>query len=233
MPRILLIEDDEDLQKVLRYNFAEVGYEVLLATHGRQGLEIAQDRRPDVVLLDLVLPDMSGTDVCRNLKAETITRYIPIIILSAKGEELDRVVGFELGADDYVVKPFSTRELLLRVQVSLRRAPPPAEPPGSVSFGRLRFDRAAHRVWVDGSEIDLSPLQLRLLVALFDRRRSRVQTRKDLLEKVWGVVTGVGPRTIDLHVKRLREKLGAAGDYIETVRGVGYRFAGDPDDGGD
>jgi two-component system phosphate regulon response regulator PhoB len=232
MARILVIEDEQDLQKILQYNFTQAGHEVLQATEGREGLRMAQEGRPDLVLLDLMLPDISGTEVCRSLKSEAATRHVPVIMLTAKGEELDRVVGFELGAEDYIVKPFSARELLLRVQVILRRTRPAPEPQGPVAFGRLRFDSAAHRAWVDGAEIDLTPLELKLLATLYERR-NRVQTRAALLDKVWGISADLTTRTVDTHVRRLREKLGPAADYVETVRGVGYRFVGEPDGDGD
>jgi two-component system phosphate regulon response regulator PhoB len=149
-------------------------------------------------------------------------------MLTARGEEVDRVVGFELGADDYVVKPFSVRELLLRIEAVLRRASTPAsEDVSPIEFGRLRVDRGAHRVWVDGEEVVLTALEMRLLVTLYDRR-NRVQSRATLLDDVWGIQADITTRTVDTHVKRLREKLGAAGDYIETVRGVGYRFTEKP-----
>ena len=149
------------------------------------------------------------------------------MMLTAKGEEIDRVVGFELGADDYVVKPFSVRELVLRVQAVLRRASAEEQPQAIVEFGVLRIDRDAHRAWVDGKEVELTALEFKLLVMLYDRR-NRVQTREALLQDVWGIDADMTTRTVDTHVKRLREKLGPAGEYIETVRGVGYRFADSP-----
>jgi two-component system phosphate regulon response regulator PhoB len=156
-----------------------------------------------------------------------------VIMLTARGEEIDRVVGFELGADDYVVKPFSIRELLLRIQAVLRRGKREEVPENdrSVEFGRLRIDRAAHRVWVDGTEIELTALEFKLLLTLYDRR-NRVQTRSALLDDVWGIQADITTRTVDTHVKRLREKLDKARDYVETVRGVGYRFVGSPDEAG-
>ncbi|NUP06520.1 MAG: response regulator transcription factor [Polyangiaceae bacterium] len=229
MARIVVIEDERDLQKVLEFNLRQAGHEVVTSLRGREGLEIARTSRPDLVLLDLMLPDLSGTEVCKTLKSDPRTRDIAVIILTAKGEEIDRVVGFEIGADDYVVKPFSVRELLLRIDAILRRGrrettPPPSAP---ISFGLLRLDREAHRVWIDTTEIELTPLEFKLLVTLYDRK-NRVQTRSALLNDVWGIEADVTTRTVDTHVKRLREKLGIAGDYIETVRGVGYRFAEKP-----
>ncbi len=225
---MLVIEDDADLREVLRYNIAAAGHHVRAAGSGADGLRLARDERPDLVLLDLMLPDMPGTDVCKRLKADPVTRSTRVIIVSAKGEEIDRVVGFELGADDYVVKPFSVRELLLRMQVVIGRAGS-AQPDSHVSFGALRIDREAYRVWVDGAEVALTALEYKLLVTLYDRQ-NRAQSRQQILTDVWGVEPDVESRTVDTHVKRLREKLGAAGRYVQTVRGVGYRFSGEPEE---
>lgn len=230
MAQILVIEDETDIQAVLEYNLTQAGHHVLLASTGKEGLRIAREARPDLCLLDLMLPDMPGTEICRTLKQDAITRNMRVIMLTARGEEIDRVVGFELGADDYVVKPFSTRELLLRLSAVLRRSEPPAKKiEGDVDFGTLKMDRTAHRAWVLGEEILLTALEFRLLSVLYDRR-NRVQTRDTLLDDVWGSDVVVTSRTVDTHVKRLREKLGAAGAYIQTVRGVGYRFAASPDE---
>ncbi|MBI2898529.1 MAG: response regulator transcription factor [Deltaproteobacteria bacterium] len=228
MARILVIEDERDLQKVLDFNLREAGHEVLSALRGREGIELALQRGPELIILDLMLPDIPGTEVLRALRRSPRTQGIPILVLTARGEELDRVVGFELGADDYVVKPFSVRELLLRIGAILRRArgeERAGQPP--IELGRLRVDREAHRVWVDGKEIVLTALEFKLLVTLCERR-GRVQSRAVLLDDVWGVSAEITTRTVDTHVKRLREKLGSAGDYIETVRGVGYRLADAP-----
>jgi two-component system phosphate regulon response regulator PhoB len=227
MARILVIEDDRDLQGVLEYNLRRAGHEALCALGGREGLRLARERRPELILLDLMLPDVPGSEVCKALKADAALRDIPVIMLTARGEEIDRVVGFEIGAEDYVVKPFSVRELLLRIQAILRRAR--AEPPAArvVEFGRLRIDTAAHRAWVDGKEVPLTLLEFRLLVTLWERR-DRVQSRACLLDDVWGLAADLETRTVDTHVQRLREKLGPARDYVETVRGVGYRFVASP-----
>jgi two-component system phosphate regulon response regulator PhoB len=227
MARILVVEDEKDLQDLLEFNLRQAGYQVLVAADGRRGLQLATEQRPDLVLLDLMLPGMSGTDVCRALKSSAATRAIPVVMVTAKGEEIDRVVGFELGADDYVVKPYSNRELLLRIQAILRRGAADQPAPSHVEFGRLRIDKEGHRVWVDDKEVALTALELKLLWTLYDRR-SRVQSRSSLLDDVWGMSGDITTRTVDTHVKRLREKLGAAGGYIETVRGVGYRFSKDP-----
>jgi two-component system phosphate regulon response regulator PhoB len=230
MARILVIEDERDLHKVLDFNLRQAGHEVLSALLGRDGLQLARERSPDFVILDLMLPDIHGTEVCKSLKRDPKTRGIPILMLTAKGEEVDRVVGFELGAEDYVVKPFSVRELLLRIEVILRRSRGEVTIPAPIEFGRLRVDREAHRVFVDDQEKELTAIEFKLLVTLYDRR-NRVQSRTSLLDDVWGIEAAITTRTVDTHVKRLREKLGPAGDYIETVRGVGYRFAETP--GGD
>jgi two-component system phosphate regulon response regulator PhoB len=224
MARILIIEDEADLQQVLDYNFRQAGHEVQSALLGQEGLGLARKTRPDLVLLDLMLPDVSGTEICKALKGDAATRGIPVVMLTAKGSETDRVVGFELGADDYVVKPFSVRELLLRVDAILRRTRADEPPAKVVQFGRLRIDREAHRVWVDDQEVELTTLELKLLLTLHDRK-NRVQERAVLLADVWDINAKITTRTVDTHVKRLREKLGTAGAYIETVRGVGYRFA--------
>ncbi len=227
MARILVIEDERDIQDVLDYNLRQAGHKVNVASTGQEGLRLAREKRPDLVLLDLMLPDISGTEVCKALKQDPTTREIQVVILTAKGEEIDRVVGFELGADDYVVKPFSVRELVLRIQAILRRSATEAEPQPIIEFGSLKIDREAHRVWVEGKEVDLTALEFRLLVTLHDRK-NRVQTRDALLQDVWGIEADITTRTVDTHVKRLREKLGQAGEYVETVRGVGYRFADAP-----
>ena len=226
MARILVIEDEDDLQQVLEYNLRQAGHDVRATSRGYEGLKYARDEHPELVLLDLMLPDVSGNEVCKQLKRNEQTSAIPVMMITARGEEIDRVLGFELGADDYVVKPFSVRELLLRVQAILRRNSTREAQP-KTTFGQLRIDREAHRVWVGENEITLTALEFRLLIALFDGR-NRVQTRTVLLDGVWGIDAEVTTRTVDTHVKRLRQKLGEAGDYIETIRGVGYRFADTP-----
>ncbi len=230
MVKILIVEDEPDLSQVLAYNVRQSGYTPLVAGTGSEALRLAKAERPELILLDLMLPDMPGADVCRAVKRDPSTEGCAVVIVSAKGEEIDRVVGFELGADDYVVKPFSPRELMLRVAAVLRRVAdggPRSTPEGSGSFGVLRIDRDAHRVWVQNAEVELTALEFRLLVTLYDRK-NRVQTRNMLIADVWGDGADVTARAVDTHVKRLREKLGVAGEYVETVRGVGYRFASAP-----
>jgi two-component system phosphate regulon response regulator PhoB len=229
MARILVIEDEPDIQQILDYNLREKGHKVFIAGKGEEGLRLAREKRPDLVLLDLMLPDIPGTEICKTLKTDAATKNAQVVMLTAKGEEIDRVVGFELGADDYVVKPFSVRELLLRVQAILRRSQGEQEVAQGFQFGALRVDREAHRVWANDSELELTALEFKLLVTLYDRK-NRVQTRAALLSDVWGIDADITTRTVDTHVKRLREKLGDAGAYIETVRGVGYRFADNPEE---
>jgi len=227
---VLVIEDEVDLATTVEYNLRSEGFQVRLAHSGRQGLASAQaDPLPDLIVLDLMLPDLSGTEICRRLREQERTRDIPVIMCTAKGEEIDRVVGFEVGADDYLVKPFSVRELVLRARALLRRVHRVEGEPSVIKFGRLKIDRDAHRAWVDDAEIGLTALEFRLLHA-FVSRRGRVQTRDALLADVWGIEADVTTRTVDTHVKRLREKLGDAGVYIETLRGVGYRFKDQPEE---
>ena len=227
MARVLVIEDDADLREILHYNLGAAGHQVRTAATGREGLRLAREQSPDVVLLDLMLPDVNGTIVCKQLKSDALTATARVVIVSARGEEIDRVVGFEIGADDYVVKPFSVRELILRIQAVLGRTQ--ATPTNVVTFGSLRLDRDAHRVWIDGTEILLTALEFKLLITLHDRQ-NRAQSRRQILTDVWGIEPDVETRTVDTHVKRLREKLGSAGKYVQTVRGVGYRFSADPEE---
>lgn len=231
MATILIVEDEADLRQVIEFNLESAGHRVLTASTGSEGLKVAESEKPDLVLLDIMLPDITGLDVCRQLKTKADTKNIAVVMLTARGEEIDRVVGFELGADDYVVKPFSVRELSLRIAAILRRGDSSQEPESVVRFGILRLDREGYRAWVDGQEVELTALEFNLLMTLYDRR-DRVQSRSVLLEDVWGMSADVTTRTVDTHVKRLREKLLGARDYIETVRGVGYRFVGQPEDAG-
>lgn len=228
---ILVVDDEDDLRNVLDFNLQAQGFATLLAATGAEALSLAGTHVPDLILLDVMLPDMLGTQVCQQLKSGPQTKEIPVMMVTARGEEIDRVVGFELGADDYVVKPFSVRELMLRVRAILKRsgAEPEAEDSSEsrVAFGAIELDRSRHRVWVSGAERQLTATEFRLL-NVFLSNPGRVQTRASLLADVWGTEVNVTSRTVDTHVKRLREKLGASGGYIETVRGIGYRFAEEP-----
>ncbi len=222
--RILVVDDEPDLLELVRVNLAQSGFDVVTAESGRQVLEQLQRTTPDLLVLDLNLPDLSGTEVCRRVRSNAATAEIPIIMLTARADEVDRVVGFELGADDYVTKPFSPRELALRVRAVLRRRGAKRTPPEYLAHGPLRVDRERHRCFVEEREVALTSKEFELLATLIGRP-GRVYSRDQLLDKVWGEDVTVTTRTIDTHVKRLREKLGIAGDLIETVRGVGYRFS--------
>jgi two-component system, OmpR family, phosphate regulon response regulator PhoB len=228
---VLVVDDEEDIAATLEFNLKRDGHMTRVAHSGEAALRAAAEEPiPSVILLDLMLPDMPGTEICRRLKQDPKTRDVPVIMLTAKGEEIDRVIGLEVGADDYVVKPFSVRELMLRVRALLRRSQAGDQPQSddaARSFADLRIDPQAHRVWVNAVEVTLTALELRLLTLLLDRK-GRVQSREQLLEEVWRMPGELTTRTVDTHVKRLRQKLGHAGDYIETVRGVGYRFLDRP-----
>jgi two-component system, OmpR family, phosphate regulon response regulator PhoB len=225
---VMVVDDEEDLVSTLEFNLKREGYNTRCAFTGESAARMLDEGPiPDLILLDLMLPDMSGTEICRRFKQEPRTRQVPIIMLTAKGEEIDRVIGLEVGADDYVVKPFSVRELMLRVRAILRRTQTTEAQHGERRFADLRVDTDAHRVWVGTFEVTLTALEFRLLLMLLDRR-GRVQTRERLLEEVWQMPGELTTRTVDTHVKRLRQKLGHAGDYVETVRGVGYRFLDRP-----
>lgn len=222
---ILIVDDEHDLVNTLAYNLERAGFRTRSAFTSQVGLDYARlEPVPDLILLDLMLPDFPGTEVCKQLKADPRTVEVPIIVLSARTDEIDRVVAFELGADDYVMKPFSVRELLLRVRNILKARPAAPSDATEVLAGRLRISGAAHRVWYDSIEVELTPLEFKILASLA-KAEGRVWTRDKLLHEVWGGLA-VTSRTIDTHVRRLREKLGDGGDYIQTVRGVGYRFVG-------
>ncbi len=220
---VLVVEDEVDLATTIEFNLKKEGFEVHVAHSGEDALKLAKQYKPGVVLLDVMLPGLSGTQVCQTLRQDALLKSTGIIMLTAKGDEIDRVVGLEMGADDYVVKPFSVRELMLRVRTLFRRTQSEPDIRKEVSFGILRIDREAHRVFVDEAEVALTSLEFKLLVTLFERR-GRVQSRERLLETVWEMPGELTTRTVDTHVKRLRQKICGAGDYIQTVRGVGYRF---------
>jgi two-component system phosphate regulon response regulator PhoB len=219
--RVLIIEDERDLVEVLTYNLEREGYEVLVAHDGMEGLRKAQTLLPDLILLDLMLPVVGGIDICRQLRAGERTRSIPIIIISAKADETDQVIGFSHGADDYVPKPFSVKVLLEKIKALRRRLEAAGESPELIEHLGVRIDRVRHRAFADGRELDLTPTEFRLLECLV-RQPGRAFTRHQLMDAAIGD-TVVLERTIDVHVKTLRRKLGSA-DLIETVRGVGYRF---------
>lgn len=220
--RILLIEDERDLVDGLVYNLQREGYETIVAYDGQEGLRKAQTLLPDLILLDIMLPGMSGTDICRELRAGDRTRDIPIIILSARAEETDQVVGFSLGADDYVTKPFSVRILLAKIKALKRRVDGASDPTDIIEYLGVKIDRVRHRAYADGGELDLTPTEFRLLECLL-RQPGRAFSRHQLMDAAIGEGAIVLERTIDVHVKTLRKKLGTA-DLIETVRGLGYRF---------
>jgi two-component system phosphate regulon response regulator PhoB len=222
--RILAVDDEPDLLELVRVGLTQAGYVVETASSGSEALAALRRAPPDLILLDLMLPDLSGTELCARVRADQRLAGVPIIMLTAKSEEIDRVVGLEVGADDYVTKPFSPRELALRVRAVLRRRAPAQERARVLEHGPLRVDPESHRASVGGHEIVLTAKEFQLLVALMGRP-GRVMTRERLLDEVWGSDITVTSRTIDTHLKRLRAKLGEAGGLIETVRGVGYRFA--------
>ncbi len=219
---ILIIEDESDVADLLTLNLRKAGFRISTAADGASGLQKARDDRPDFIVLDLMLPKMLGLEVCRILKSDTATRHIPILMLTAKAEEIDRIVGLEFGADDYVTKPFSPREVVLRIKAILRRAEGGAEDE-CLSAGSIVIDPARHEVSVHGKRVNLTSLEFKLLRTLM-QRRGRVQARDRLLNDVWGYESVIDTRTVDTHVRRLRKKLGKAADAIESVRGFGYRL---------
>jgi len=223
MAHVLIVDDERDLAELIDFNLRTAGFTTRVAATGAEALAAAREQSPDVVLLDLMLPDMPGTEVCRQLRASAQTRDLLVVMLTAKVEEADRVRGFEVGADDYVTKPFSVRELVLRLKAILRRGGPARESAAPLVLGPLKLDTTAHRFHVDGREVNLTALEFRLLEHLLTRL-GRVQTREQLLEDVWGLSSSLETRTIDTHVMRLRDKLGPARTLLETVRGVGYRI---------
>ena len=218
--KILIIEDESDVADLLTLNLRKAGFRTSTAADGAGGLQKARDDRPDFIILDLMLPKMSGLEVCKILKSDAATSQTPILMLTAKAEEIDRIVGLEFGADDYVTKPFSPREIVLRIRAIFRRGERADE---SLNAGPISIDPARHQVRVNGKQVHLTSLEFKLLGTLM-QRRGRVQNRDRLLNEVWGYEAVIDTRTVDTHVRRLREKLGKAGDAIETVRGFGYRL---------
>jgi len=222
--RILIIEDERALTDVLSYNFQREGYETILAHDGKEGLRKAQTLLPDIIVLDLMLPVMNGLEVCRELRAGEQTRHMPILMLTAKAEETDQVVGFSLGADDYVTKPFSIKVLIQRIKALQRRREAEIDNNDVVEHMAVRIDRVRYVATVDGRRLDLTPTEFRLLDCML-RQPGRAFTRSQLMDAAIGDGAVVLERTIDVHVKSLRRKLGRAGELIQTVRGIGYRFS--------
>ncbi|MEW6754158.1 MAG: response regulator transcription factor [Candidatus Latescibacterota bacterium] len=231
--RILVVEDEPDILALVSYNLKQAGFVVEEAEDGETALQRVDEQCMDLVVLDLMLPGIDGLEVCRRLKQSPAHRDLPILILTARADQVDRIVGLELGADDYLVKPFSPRELVLRIRAVLRRVRAgrqagEADEAEQLEAGPLVIDPAAHRVTVEGAPVDLTATEFRLLHTLA-QRRGRVQSREELLNVVWGYEYVGYRRTVDTHVRRLRGKLGAACELVETVRGVGYRFRRDSD----
>ena len=220
---IYIVEDEPDIRETLAYNLSQEGFKVSEFSDAESCLDKIQKKKPDLLILDLMLPGMSGLDLCKQIRADKSLQNLAIIMLTAKGEEVDRIIGFELGADDYVTKPFSVRELILRVKVILKKQTDTTENNELVEFGPIKLNLDAHEVLINDDEIILTALEFKLLKHLI-QRRGRVQTRDQLLGDVWGYSSEITTRTVDTHIKRLREKLGTVGDYIQTVRGVGYRL---------
>ena len=227
---ILVIEDEPDIRRNLEYNLGREGFNASSVGSLDEAGEKLKSKKFDLILLDLMLPDGSGLDLCKKIKSNSETETTPIIILTAKDDEVDKVVGFELGADDYVTKPFSVRELILRIKAILKRSDTKTKEVVEVErqFGDLKIDVDSHEVHVDSQLIELTALEFRLLKELVDKR-GRVQSRVQLLSEVWGYNAEVTTRTVDTHIKRLREKLGSMGKYVQTIRGVGYKFSRTPD----
>jgi two-component system phosphate regulon response regulator PhoB len=221
--RILLIEDEPDIAEVLQYNLEKEGFAVELAHRGDSGLEALRRQAPDLILLDLMLPGVDGLELTRLLKRDPNTSKLPIVMLTARGEEVDRIVGLELGADDYISKPFSPREVVLRVKAVLRRLQHEEVASDRLEVGGVQLDVSGHQLRVRGRETPLTATEFRLLRLLMERG-GRVQTRGQLLSDVWGYADDIDSRTVDTHIRRLRRKLGAEADRIETVIGVGYRL---------
>jgi two-component system phosphate regulon response regulator PhoB len=226
--RVLVVDDEPDIVALVAYHLAKAGYRVSTASSGTEALAAAREERPALVVLDLMLPGMSGFDVLEQLRAHDATRGVGVLMLTARREEPDRIRGLTLGADDYLTKPFSPQELVLRVAAILRRLAASGAVTGdTIAIGPIEIHRSEHRVSLDGMPVELTPTEFKLLLTLAERR-GRVQSRSHLLETVWDAAPDIQTRTVDMHVQRLRGKLGAAGDLIETVRGFGYRLRTPP-----
>jgi two-component system phosphate regulon response regulator PhoB len=226
MALVLVIDDDQEVRQVLDEQLRRAGHGIRTAATGTEGVRLARDRRPDVILADAALNDMTPAGLCRSLESELGTRGVPVVAMFALGQE--DVVGAG-GVADAIGKPFTIQDALRQIEAVLKRARPEVDPSKPIEFGVLRVDREGERVWVAGQEVTLTPLEFKLLVTLHDRR-AQVQSRDALLSEVWGISADVRTRTVDTHVKRLRNKLGDVADYVQTVRGIGYRFASSPED---
>ena len=221
--KILVVDDEPEAVELVEFNLKQAGFEVLSAADGAEALKKARSALPSLIVLDLMIPEVDGLEVCRMLRRDPATSDIPIVMLTAKAAEIDRVVGLELGADDYLTKPFSPRELVLRVKKLLQRAKAPDKQPETLRFGDLIIDNPRHLVSWRGKQIELTATEFKLLTVLAERR-GRVQSRDQLLRDVWEYNSLIDTRTVDTHMRRLREKLGEAAKHLDTVRGVGYRF---------
>ena len=226
-PKILVVDDEPDALEVLGFKLREAGFTPMFAKDGARALAAVRSERPALVVLDLMLPEIDGLEVCKILRRDPATASIPILMLTARAAEMDRIVGLELGADDYVTKPFSPRELVLRIKKLLARSQAADDPSTHIRIGPLDIDASRHTAEVAGKPLTLTATEFKLL-DLLARRRGRVQTRDRLLQDVWGYENPIDSRTVDTHMRRLREKLGSAAQYLETVRGVGYRFSATP-----
>ena len=226
-PKILVVDDEPDALEVLGYKLREAGYAPVFAKDGQRALAAVRDERPALVVLDLMLPEVDGLEICKILRRDPATAFIPILMLTARAAEMDRIVGLELGDDDYVTKPFSPRELVLRIKKLLARTRPADDPAAHLRLGDLDLDASRHVVQIKGKPLTLTATEFKLL-DLLARRRGRVQSRERLLQDVWGYENPIDTRTVDTHMRRLREKLGPVAHYLETVRGVGYRFIANP-----
>jgi two-component system phosphate regulon response regulator PhoB len=222
--KILVADDEEDVLELVSRNLVAAGFKVLKADNGHAALTEARELHPALIVLDLMLPGVSGLEVCQLLRADPATKQIPIIMLTARAEEIDRIVGLELGADDYITKPFSPRELVLRVKSVMRRAAGSPAIADVLDFGDIHLDRVRHEVRIKGKPVEFTATEFKLLALLIERR-GRVQSRDTLLNEVWGYESAIDTRTVDTHIRRLRDKLGPAAECIETVRGFGYRIA--------
>jgi len=222
-PKILVVDDEPDALELIEVNLKGAGFDVLTAANGRQALEKARATLPALILLDVMLPEVDGLEVCKSLRRDPQTASIPIIMLTARAAEIDRVVGLELGADDYITKPFSPRELILRVKNLLKRLAGPLERAQQIHLAGMVIDRARHSVTYKDKPLDLTLTEFKLVTVLAERK-GRVQSREQLLKDVWGYNTFIDTRTVDTHMRRLRDKLGEAAKLLDTVRGVGYRF---------